>query len=97
MPHQGLEVLPLPLCEVASFTTSFTSVTLQYLGQTPSARVVGVGSVLGVHLLHRTLPTGQGSREEGSKAAYTMIYSSHFTKTLSNGVLSNGAHNNLDQ
>lgn len=62
-----------PLCEAASFTTSFTSVTLQYLGQTPSARVVGVGSVLGVHLLHRTLPTGQGSRQEGSKAAYTMI------------------------
>ena len=72
-PSRFRNTITTPLCEVASFTTSFTSVTLQYPGQMPSARGVGVGSVLGVHLLHRTRPMGQGSRGEGAKAAYTKV------------------------
>lgn len=38
-PCQDIEILPfVPSVEVAFFATSFTSVTLQYLGQIPSAR-----------------------------------------------------------
>ena len=84
MTCQDLKVLRFtPPLEVASFAFSFNSVTLQHLGQTPSARVT-------VLCFTWHFPWGREA-EKGALKLHRQRYNSiHFTETHSYGVLQIG-------
>ena len=97
-PHQGLEILSL-LLSVKLLPSPLHSLLLPFstLVRCHQPGAWGWALCWGSTCFIGHAPWGRAAEERVLRLHTLRYNSSHFTKTLSNGVLSNGAYNNLDR